>query len=199
MKMNQKLLSFLLGCAIASPVIAEHRGRDLSYSPDHWPSRWSTAIRQQQSGNYPTRQIENTPPPELPSSDSIWEVSEHDLFSAPATERYNRPARRGGRKTPSYFRDYKKRTIQPRRAAFAYYGMPPLSPAQVHPGSANGLNNIAIDPVLGHPGMGIPIMPGTPYGYPFMGYSPAHYPGAIYPGSMYPGSVGMWNPPFGAW
>ena len=44
---------------------------------------------------------------------------------------------------------------------------------------------IAMDPVLGHPGIGIPMMPGVPNAFP--------------PGGMPYGYPGMWNPSFGGW
>lgn len=192
MKMTaNKLLIAGLFCVMSSSCFADNRDRGISYSPDHWPSRWSSAIRQQQSGGYPTRKIERTPPPELPSTGSLTGVSEQDLFYSPERNsfRQNRTTRSD---SPHYLRENRSYTRESRKPAYAYYGMPPA--VYSYPGYANGLANIATDPVLGHPGVGIPIMPGIPYGYPFMGLGPVYYPGMVYPGSM-----GMWNPPFGAW
>ena len=93
-----------------------------------------------------------------------------------------------------------------RKSAFAYYGMPALR----YPASFNHVGGFpygtappGIDPVLGSPGMGIPIMPGVPFGYPLVGYPYGAYPFAGYPyggySPVYPGPMRNWNPPFGLW
>lgn len=193
---KRTIIALLLSMASAYSY-ADNSGRGISYSHDQWPSRWSHAI-QQQSGAYPSRTIENTPPPELPTTFDR-EVSGQDLFYSPSLDQFRqqRPSRSVPRQT-QYYRDNKNSTYsnESRKAAFAYYGMRPLAPhaGYAYPGFDHGFGNVAMDPVLGHPGIGIPIMPGVPYGYPLMGYSPV-----IYPGMGYPGSFGMWNPPFGAW
>lgn len=75
------LLSVLwLGC-LSVAVYADSARGGVSYSPEHWPQRWSSAIRQQQDGRFPTREKPQTPPPKQYES-----VSEQDLFYMP-TER----------------------------------------------------------------------------------------------------------------
>lgn len=185
---------FLLS-GMGSQVFADSQSRGLSYSPDHWPNRWSSAIQQQQGGKYPTRQIKQAPPPALPEEGSG--VSEQDLFYSPSIQ--NRFGQRGGDRLQRFeqqlpqFRQFRNAKREARKGAFAYHGMPALqygNHSRSYSSFPYGTAPLGIDPVLGHPGMGIPIMPGTPYGYPFIGYP---Y------GGGYPGGMGMWNPPFGAW
>lgn len=189
----------LLLSGTVSQVAADSTSRGLSYSPDNWPNRWSSAIRQQQNGNYPTRQLKQAPPPDLPEHSSG--VSEQDLFYSPSMQgrfgqRQDDRLQRFEEPLPHnrQFRDAKR---EARRGAFAYHGMPALqygNHSMPYTSFPYGTAPLGIDPVLGHPGIGIPIMPGTPYGYPFVGY-----PHAGYPYGGYPGGMGMWNPPFGAW
>lgn len=194
--LNTVMVLFLLS-GLSSQLHADPQSRGLSYSPDHWPNRWSSAIRQQQGGKYPTRQLKQTPPPALPEEGG--DVSEQDLFYSPSMRgRYGQ--RRGDRDQRSsrfddqlpHYRQFRDARRESRRGAFAYYGMPALQHSNYMRASSGfpyGTSPIGMDPVLGHPGMGIPIMPGTPFGSPFAGY----------PYSGYPGGMGMWNPPFGAW
>jgi len=184
------------------PVSADSRTHGLSYSSDHWPKRWSSAIRQQQGGKFPTRKIDKTPLAELPEG-----VSGQDLFYSPQQgQHYNQLDRRN-----NFNRDYqnqrqdrrqqrrheRNRYVKMRDAAFAYhtlYRAPPyggnISPYGMNP---YAVSMTTMDPVLGHPGMGIPMMPAIPGGYPMGGYPMVGGPFA------YPGSAGMWSPPFGAW
>ncbi|MGD8783954.1 MAG: hypothetical protein PVF28_01760 [Thioalkalispiraceae bacterium] len=189
-----KLLLALSVSLLLSPVNAERATNDLSYSHEHWPSRWSSAIRQQQGNKYPTRKREQNTPPELPEA-----VSENDLFHSPSQrKRYGRTNRssRFDRHLPRK-RFYRQTSVNPRAAAVAYQPVFNGRPytAFASQGLAHGypVHTPAIDPVLGHPGIGIPIMPGIPLGYP-VGVHP--YAGVPY---GYPGSMGMWNPPFGLW
>jgi len=198
LKTLKLVFALFLLCGTGSQVYADSQSRGLSYSPDHWPNRWSSAIRQQQDGGkYPTRQLKQTPPPALPEEESG--VSEQDLFYSPSTQgrygqrRTNRSQRwnRFDDQLP-YYRQFRDARRQARRGAFAYHGMPALQQSnygRAATGFPYGTSPLGIDPVLGHPGIGIPIMPGTPYGYPFAGY----------PYAGYPSGMGMWNPPFGAW
>lgn len=199
LKVLKPVIAVFMLTGVNSQSLAESQYRGLSYSPDHWPKRWSSTIRQQQNGKYPTRQIKQMPPPELPEQGSG--VSEQDLFYSPSIhDRYGQ--RRADRLQRfddelSKFREFRDATREARRAAFAYHGMPALqygNYAGAYSGFPYGTAPLGIDPVLGHPGIGIPIMPGTPYGYPFVGYP---YGGFPYTG--YPGGLGMMNPPFGAW
>lgn len=202
--------ALLLLSGVNSGVNAQQPSRGVSYSPDHWPARWSTAIRQQQNGNYPTRQDSQTPPPELPKE--INGVSDQDLFYSPSmqqhgqrqnghAQRYHAKRGQSFNQLPRFrqFRNsrydgmagrYERAGVN--NAAFAYYGMPAMqygNYAGLNSGFPLGTAPIGIDPVLGHPGMGIPIMPGTPYGppmisAPFMG-NPMGYGG-------WPNNFGTW-------
>jgi len=182
------LLSVLwLGC-LSVAVYADSARGGVSYSPEHWPQRWSSAIRQQQDGRFPTREKPQTPPPKQYES-----VSEQDLFYMP-TERQgygyeHRQDRFEDRQSRHrYLREAHRLS---RDAAYAYHDMYPMygnmggfgGGYAGYGGFPYGTAPLGIDPVLGSPGIGIPIMPGTPYGFPYGGY---------------PG-VGFWNPPFGAW
>ncbi len=197
LKILKLVFAMFLLCGTSSQLYADSQSRGLSYSPDHWPNRWSSAIRQQQGGKYPTRQLKQTPPPALPEEEGG--VLEQDLFYSPSAHdgygqrRTNRNTRwnRFDNQLP-YYRQFRDARREARRGAFAYHGMPALQQShygRVATGFPYGTSPLGIDPVLGHPGIGIPIMPGTPYGYPFAGY----------PYAGYPGGMGMWNPPFGAW
>lgn len=180
-----------------SQVSADSQSGGLSYSPDHWPNRWSSAIRQKQNGKFPTRKKQQQSM-DLRQSEKGQSVSEQDLFYSPdSAHRFNREYShdqfddRAARYR--HIRDVRRLS---REAAFAYNDMANMTGpyggyGQYYGGGSYG---IGIDPVLGHPGIGIPIMPGTPLGYP-MGL----HPFGAYPGGGYPFGVGAWNPPFGMW
>lgn len=200
LKLSLSFVTALFVYGMAAMVTAETPSQGLSYSTDQWPKRWSSAIRQQRNGDYPTRQLRQTPPPELPEEGSV--VSEHDLFYSPHARSFGE--RHGGRQHDrrqrmkrfdeefTSFREFRDARREARQGAFAYRGMPALNYGSMggpYSSFPYGTAPLGIDPVLGHPGIGIPIMPGTPYGYPFVG-SPI-------PG--YPGGIGAWNPPFGVW
>ena len=177
-------LILMLFCGLSVQANADSRNGGVTYSPEHWPNRWSSAIRQQQDGRFPTREKPQAPPPTQRES-----VSEQDLFYLPsASQSYDfdhRQDRFDDRLSRQrYYRDARHLS---REAAYAYYDRYPRYPyagfGSAYSGFPYGTAPLGIDPVLGHPGMGIPIMPGTPFGYPYGGY---------------PG-FGSWNPPFGAW
>lgn len=171
-------------------VHADTHRRGLTYSPDHWPNRWSTAIRQQQNGDrFPTREKQKFS--RLKEQES---VSEQDLFSSPSqSRRFDRDDIFEERL--SRHRQLRDASRRSREAAYAYHDM--ANTAYPYPGYSPyaggyplGTAPLGIDPVLGHPGIGIPLIPGVPYGYPL----------GVYPYGFYPGlGMGAWNPPFGAW
>ena len=205
MKMNKhrdySLLTGSMTCLLVCltfQVHADSRTQDLSYSPDHWPNRWSSAIRQQQTGKFPSRQKDQGAPPELPAEFSD-EVSEQDLFSSQPVyspsqgRRYSRGDRRGG-VNHHFSRQRYSQSVRRnvRDAAFAYHSIVPAAhyngmqqPFMRNPYAAP---MPVMDPVLGHPGIGIPMMPGVPIGY---------LPGLMPYG--YPGNTGMWNPYVSRW
>lgn len=194
--MLKSVSALTLTCGVCSQAYTETQTQGLSYSTDQWPKRWSSAIRQQQNGDYPTRQLRQTPPPDLPEEGSV--VSEHDLFYSPHVRSFGERRRDRRQRHKRFdeefssFREFRDARREARKGAFAYHGMPALNYGSVagpYSSFPYGTAPLGIDPVLGHPGIGIPIMPGTPYGYPFIGY----------PFAGYPGGLGMWNPPFGVW
>jgi hypothetical protein len=185
----------MLVFSMSGPVLAESRAGGLSYSPEHWPNRWSTAIRQKQNGKFPSRSKQRYSG-EKPTRDYSDAVSEQDLFQSPSDKRYGRDEfdRFAGHAVRHrYLRDAQRLS---RDAAVAYNDMANMTGqySGYGPGPAVSPFGIGIDPVLGHPGMGIPIMPGTPLGYPIGGY-----PFGAYPYGGFPFGMGGWNPPFGAW
>ena len=199
-KLFHSVVALLLSCGLSTQLHAETRVQGLSYSPDHWPKRWSSTIRQQQNGHsYPTRQFKQAPPPALPETGSG--VSEQDLFYSPSIQ--NRFGRRDADRLQRFddqlsnYHKFRDASREARKATYAYHGMPALQPGSnlnAFTGFPYGTTPLGIDPVLGHPGIGIPILPGVPYGYPFVGHP---YGGIPYLGS--PLGVGAWNPPFGVW
>jgi len=206
-------LLIILLVAFAGEVYAEPNSRQVTYSPDHWPSRWSSAIHQQRNARFPTRTEEKVTLEELPEI-----VLEQDLFSSPSLDaRYdqgNRPYNYGQRQLKHRFSRNSGQYM--RDAAFAYqsgYGAAPANyagpayrgPAYVYPqanpmpamGLLPGYPGVRFPgvgyPGLGYPGAGFPIMPGVPGTYP-MNMIP--YGGMPY---GYPGNMAMWTPPFGPW
>ena len=190
MHMITRVSFYLVMCCmfcVTATVFADSTRDGVSYSPDYWPQRWSSAIHQQQNGRFPTREKPNAPPPKDYES-----VSEQDLFYMPSERRayaddYRRDRFEDRRARHRYLREARRMS---RDAAYAYHEMYPMYPAPYMGGFGGGYWGfpygtapLGIDPVLGSPGIGIPIMPGTPFGYPYAGY---------------PG-FGFWNPPFGAW
>lgn len=183
---------------MAGSVNADSQFGGLSYSPDHWPNRWSSAIRQKQNGQFPTRQ-KPRPSSNRAAREYNESVSEQDLFYSPD---------KGNRYTRDYnmdqFDDRAKRYHRhmhdarrlSREAAFAYNDLANMNGPYGGYGAYFGgaSYGIGIDPVLGHPGVGIPIMPGVPLGYPIGGY-----PFGAYPYGGFPYGGGALNPPFGAW
>ncbi len=151
-------------------VYAQPPGNGVTYSPEHWPNRWSSVIRQQQDARFPTRQKPKAPPKQ-PAP-----VSERDLFYLPSTaqpsyvEQHHRDRDARGQQH-RYLRGARPLS---RDAAYAYHGMYPMyAPHHFMSGQnsfAYGTAPLGIDPVLGHPSMGVPMMPGVPYGYPYMGH-----------------------------
>lgn len=177
-------LTMVLSCGLSMPAYADSQSSGVTYSHENWPQRWSSAIRQQQDGRYPTREK-----PQAPQASERESVSEQDLFYVPSAQNPNDFGRRHERfddrhSRQRYYRDAQRMS---REAAYAYHDVYPVYPyagfAAGWGGFPYGTAPLGIDPVLGHPGIGIPIMPGTPFGYPYAGF---------------PGGWGGY-PPFGAW
>jgi len=215
------VLLFILLMAFGGQVCAQPNPSQVSYSPDHWPTRWSSAIRQQKTARFPTRVAEKVTLEELPEA-----VMDEDLFFSPSLnsrfERGNRQSNYGQRNLKHRFsRDSSQYS---RDSAYAYqrrsgpasnnyggssynYGGSPYnyggSPYNYggspynYGGSpymypyANPMPAVNAPPM--YPGVGFPMMPGVPAAYP-MGLLP--FGGTPY---GYPGNIAMWNPPFGAW
>ncbi len=180
------LLTGVVGQAYADP-------NQVSYSPDHWPSRWSSAIRQQQTARFPSREEVQAPPAELPET-----VFEQDLFYSPSTaskfERSNRSYNYGRRASAQRFSRHSGRYI--RDAAFAYQNRFATGPnnytgsAYMHP---YGASVPVMEPMPTFPGMGLPMMPGIPGAYPMNTTPFGGMP------SGYPGNMAQWYPPPGSW
>lgn len=183
------IMAVLLITGVYQQVYAERHDRGLTYSPDHWPNRWSSAIRQQQNGGrFPTREKQKFSRHKEQES-----VSDKDLFSSSSQKRhFDRDGFFAERL--SRHRQLRDASRHSRDAAFAYHDMAnaayPYPEHSPYAGYPLGTAPLGIDPVLGHPGIGIPLIPGVPYGYPL----------GVYPYGAYPGlGIGAWNPPFGAW
>lgn len=186
-------LLIVLLAGFVGQVNADPDSRQVSYSPDHWPSRWSSAIRQQQTARFPTREEVQTPPAELPEA-----VFEQDLFYSPSTAgRYEGRDRRysyGKRAAAPRFSRHSGRHI--RDAAFAYQNRFGVA-ANNYAGSVHmkplGPSVPMMDPMPVYPGIGFPVMPGLP----------GAYPANVLPfGGMplgYPGNMAMWNPATAGW
>lgn len=199
-------LLIILLVAFAGKVYADPNSRHVTYSPDHWPSRWSSAIHQQQNARFPTRVEEKVTLEELPET-----VVEQDLFFSPSVDARDDQGHRshnyGQRQLKARFSRNSGQQI--RDAAFAYqsgygrapanYAGPAYRPANVNPyatpmpamGPLPGLPGVGY-PGVGYPGVGFPMMPGAPGAYP-MNIGPYGMPYG------YPGNMAMWTPPFGPW
>jgi len=188
----KSVLGMLLLAGVSWQASADSRSTGLSYSPDHWPTRWSSAIRQKQNGQFPTRQKQPQSVTRRTNADSD-SVSERDLFYQPDRgRRYSRDYESDldtHAARHRYLRDARRFS---RDAAFAYNDMANMLPP--YGGYASYGYGIGMDPVLGHPGIGIPFLPGIPLGYP-IGVAPF----GAWPYSGYPLGMGAWNPPFGVW
>ncbi len=196
--MNNKIIYFsaltasLLSIGLSSQTYAESMNRQVqgvTYSYDHWPKRWSSAIHQQKDARFPTRQKQQVPSRKMEES-----VFEHDLFYLPTPRgrygfdaHYDQQTRR--RSQNRYMRELRR---LPRESAYAYYPMQPMyRPAgygHIYGGFGVNTGPIGLDPVMGSPGNGIPVMPGTPYGFPA--------PGFIGSGYQMPG---YWGTPYSRW
>ncbi len=172
------ITSALLLNGLASNVQAESTAKytqrnmqGISYSHDHWPKRWSSAIHQQKDARFPTRQKQQRPAHSKEES-----VFESDLFYLPYNSRprgfENRQNYHDGRLSRNRYMREKRRMS--RESAYAYYGQQPMYPqggfGHVYGGFGMNSGPVGIDPVMGSPGNGIPVMPGTPYGFPAPGF-----------------------------
>jgi hypothetical protein len=196
-------LLIILLVVSAGQVSADPAVRQVSYSPDYWPTRWSSAIRQQQTARFPTRVEEKVTLEELPET-----VLEQDLFYSPSLnarfDQGDRPYSYGQRELKHHFSRNSGR--HNRDAAFAYqsrYGAAPANYARSPYGSAYPAYGAhpypfaspmpAVGLLPGYPGAGFPMMPGVPGAYPMN-----LVPFGVMPFG-YPGNMAMWNPPFGPW
>jgi len=172
---------------------ADPKENQINYSPDHWPSRWSSAIHKQQTGRFPKRDNNQNQPAELPEA-----VSGQDLFYSYSGE----SQLHSGEKLNKYDRRYLK---QPAKANEAHRNVPSRinnpyrlphyqnrTPYMVN--SHNGYSPV-YEPAFGPPGTGMPYagMPyaGMPYGgmpYGGMPYGGMPYGGMPYGGMPYGGT-----------
>ncbi len=177
-------LLLMVSISSTSTVLAGASESKVSYSTDHWPNRWSSAIHQK-SGKYPSRERDPVDAPDLPK-----EVSEHDLFYTLAAPRQAQPMRGSFNSG----------------AAYAYGN--PYRATQLQ-----NISQQVQHPMLGYPGYqpnfspypvsnSMPGMYGAPFGaYPMIGtpFSPlGSLPMGGFPFAV-PGFMGMWNPMFTPW
>jgi len=204
-KYNQcRLFSGLMMIALTTisvPVAAASKSDQVSYSPEHWPTRWSSAIHQQQSAKFPTRNNTQLPPGELPTA-----VSEQDLFYSPNESRQYRNSNRPYQYNKQYSgqRFSRDQGQYMRDAAYAYQRRLRAMPTGYNtinsmPGSYTGSMPV-MDPVLGHPSFAVPIYPGQQNMYPMGGLpSSGMFPfgGFSFFGGPfgYPVNMGFWSAP----
>jgi hypothetical protein len=184
-----------LGLAIVFMVQAQsEEDRNLYYSPDHWPARWSSAVRQQEGSVFPDRRATTDQ-----REDDF--ISDEDLFARPGRSRkwdelgkandWQRIDAFDGRKFRER-RDYRFN----QGLALPPYGYPATGPAYrtMYPPPYYGAGPMGWDPVLGYGGLGYP-----PVGMPIVNYPYIGFPlvGGAYPG--YYGAPGGFNYPFGPW
>jgi len=169
----------LMLSGLSSQLYAEsgHRQvQSVSYSYDHWPKRWSSAIHQQQDSRFPNRQKSN-----IPAQQKEKSISEHDLFYLPSTDRrygFSYPRNQANERLSGhrYLRDVR---MTSRESAYAYRRMQPMYFSghfgPVYGGFGMNAGTVGLDPVIGMPGNGIPFMSSTPYGYPAPGFQRGGY------------------------
>jgi len=180
---------------IALPVNAQNKESRVSYSPEDWPTRWSSAIHQQKTAKFPTRTNTQEPLTELPEA-----VSEQDLFYSPQQDRRMRQDSRSyshyqpyskqhfARKTNQTGRDSARAYLTNNRQTNIrqtqrYYGNSPY-------GYQNASSLTVMDPILGHPSLAVPMAPSFPmnmWPFGFMSFGALPYAGNPYAGAPYGG------------
>ncbi len=191
---QQKYLPGFLGIVLVVTGFhtnAGSRSNEVNYSPDHWPSRWSSAIHQQKTGKFPKREQDQTQPDELPDA-----VSEQDLFYS----YLNRGRMDPDNNWKKYDRRYLQQPVRDSRRQTAYqsgqgnYNRLRSLPYNYGSNPYYG-SNLMIDPVTGFPGGGFPVLPGMPgYAPIFSPYGGVPYGGFPYRGGPYGGSPFGFSP-----
>ncbi len=154
----------------------------VSYSYDHWPKRWSSAIHQQQDARFPTRQKSD-----IPRQHKEHSISARDLFYVPSTDNRYGFAYPGSQVDERLSRNRYLRAIRtsPRESAYAYHPIQPMyfsgQFGPVYGGFGMNSGAVGFDPVMGMPGNGMPFMPGAPYRYPAVGFQGGGYMGTPNP------------------
>ncbi len=194
---------------IGVPVDAEEKGNRVSYSPEDWPTRWSSAIHQQKTAKFPTRTNTQEPLTELPEA-----VSDQDLFFSPQQGRRMRQDSRSYSHYQPYSQQYfaRKGNQTGRDSASAYLTnnrlMNMRQPQSYYGNSPYGYQNASLqtvmDPVLGHPSLVVPMSPRFPmnmWPFGFMSFGGLPYArnpyGAVPYG--YPINNIGWRPQVGPW
>ena len=138
------IASLLVGLGVLWGFTVAAQGTDkaaLSYSPEHWPSRWSSAVRQQEGTVFPDRNGERT----IGSRDEF--VTESDLFAKPGRRQdWDELGESDAWDRISAFEDRKFRNRRDRNRG---RGLPP--PPFGYPGSgySNGYNAMYPAPYSG--------------------------------------------------
>jgi len=165
------LLSSLSSQLVAEPALRQVQG--VSYSDDHWPKRWSSAIHQQQDARFPDRQKTK-----LTVQHREESISARDLFYLPSTGNpygfnYSRGQVDERLRRNRYLRDAHRAS---REAAYAYQRMQPMQFSgrfgPVYGGFNMNSGLVGMDPVVAMPGSGMPF---PPYGYPPSGFQGGGY------------------------
>jgi hypothetical protein len=206
------LMSSLVTVGVNTRVAAENA---ITYSPEQWPSRWASGMRQQQNGRYPDRRAEH-----VPSDEPDRSVSEDDLFLYPPDGRRHYRQQReqfrsGDRR--SRYEDRESRFNQRRDAiererdrhwSTAYGDFPRPYPYAGNMPYAGGPNPYGYGAYGAYP-YGYGAYGAYPYGYglyggdPLLGFPPIGFGNPLmfgptygYPLLGYPG-MGSWGAPYG--
>jgi len=172
------------------PAYAENEENRVSYSPEDWPTRWSSAIHQQKTAKFPTRTNTQAPLTELPEA-----VSDADLFHSPQQGRGMGQAPR----PYNYYQPYtnqhfaRKGNQTGRDSAHAY--QPNVRNTQGYYGNTqygyqNASSLTVMDPILGHPSLAVPMAPRFPmnmWPFGFMSFGGFPYAANPYGGFPYGG------------
>ena len=195
-----RMLSILLAgyCLIGTIQLhAASKSLQISYSHDQWPTRWSSAIRQQQTGKFPTRDVEENTPDELPTA-----VFEQDLFESSTVGRRNDRGYGAQKYNNSLGRHFSRNPGRYMRdAAYAYQNS--NGPATNYYAGSSYNYPFAVSRPYWNPNMGNSNIGYPNAGFPTMTGLPGVYPMNVVPfiGSPFgfPGNIAMWNPLFAGW
>jgi len=195
-KMKLPRLLFVASFVAGNSLIYAASQSDISYSTQHWPARWSSAIHQN-SDKYPKRDLKQKEFVEDSQS-----VSNGDLFST-LPQQYGAPVGIGiNQQTRTYNNRYFQMPQQQKRRNFQTAYTPYTVSGQNYPIDANNFMPFGGLPYQAYPMVGYPMggFPNTGFpntGFPNTGFPMGGYPMGALPMAGMP-FMGMWNP-FGSW